>query len=148
MGMPQGSAVRLPARAKAPAGAVEASGPNAACATRAPADTVPLYEKLVPAPHTMASEQVSAIQRRRLCGAMVHAVAERGYEGAGISYVCALAGVSKRTLYQRFAGKEECFLAAYEQIVGRVLARMNAALDQGEAAGRRARPNECGGWGG
>ena len=49
---------------------------------------------------------VAAIQRERLRGAVIHAVATGGYRATSTRELCRLAGVSKRTLYERFGSKE------------------------------------------
>jgi hypothetical protein len=49
---------------------------------------------------------------------MIEMVATRGYEASTVVELCALAGVSKRTLYERFpGGRQECFLATYDIVV-------------------------------
>ena len=79
-----------------------------------------LYPKLHPGPHAVAAESVASNQRARLYGAMIELVAARGYEASTVAELCALAGVSKRTLYERFPdGKQQCFLATYDIIVRR-----------------------------
>lgn len=59
-------------------------------------------------------------QRRRILDAMVAAVAERGYRETSIDDVLGRAGVSEETFSARFAGKEECFLAALDDFCGRL----------------------------
>jgi AcrR family transcriptional regulator len=79
----------------------------------------------------VAPELVRANQRARLCGAMVHLVAERGYERAAVSELCALAGVSSGTFYSRFpGGKLECFLAAHELVVTGLITWIEDAWDE------------------
>jgi AcrR family transcriptional regulator len=46
--------------------------------------------------------------------AMVDTVAEKGYPATTIADVVARAAVSRRTFYEQFRDKEECFLAAFE----------------------------------
>lgn len=57
---------------------------------------------------------VSASQRWRLVLASAHVIATVGYAGATIEAITAEAGVSKKTFYKFFSGKEEAFLACYE----------------------------------
>jgi AcrR family transcriptional regulator len=84
----------------------------------------PLYPKLRPGPRTSTAQSVASNQRARLYGAMIELVALRGYARSTVSELCALAGVSKRTMYERFpGGKEQCFLATYDILVHR--AQMN-----------------------
>jgi AcrR family transcriptional regulator len=41
-------------------------------------------------------------------------VAEKGYAATSVADIIALAGVSRRTFYEHFDGKEACFLASYD----------------------------------
>jgi AcrR family transcriptional regulator len=54
-----------------------------------------------------------ARHRLRLLEAMTAAVARKGYAAVTIADVVAEAGVSKRTFYEHFDGKEGCLLACY-----------------------------------
>ncbi len=99
-----------------------------------------LYPKLRPGPHSFERESVASNQRARLYGAMIELVAARGYEASTVAELCALAGVSKRTLYERFpGGKEQCFLATYDIVVRRagmhILTAGRCALDGVVGAG-------------
>lgn len=71
--------------------------------------------------HGLAPEEVAASQRSRILGGMATAVAERGYEATSIADVIARAGVSRKTFYQQFAGKDECFAAACGQEIERLV---------------------------
>jgi AcrR family transcriptional regulator len=64
--------------------------------------------------HGLPRELVVEHQRGRLIRAMVEAVAERGYADTTVAEVVALASVSRKTFYDSFADKEECYRAAYE----------------------------------
>jgi AcrR family transcriptional regulator len=50
---------------------------------------------------------------------MIEAVARRGYVDTSVAEVLALAGVSRRALYELFSNKEDCFLATYDSAVAR-----------------------------
>jgi TetR/AcrR family transcriptional regulator, regulator of autoinduction and epiphytic fitness len=50
-------------------------------------------------------------KRRRIVDAAVEEFQERGYRGASMDRISARAGVSKRTVYTRFPGKEALFVA-------------------------------------
>ena len=76
-------------------------------------------------PHELGRERVNDFQRARIVSAMVEVAAEGGYLGAAVAPVVARAGVSRRTFYELFDGREECFLAAFEWGVGQ--ARMVVA---------------------
>jgi AcrR family transcriptional regulator len=74
--------------------------------------------------HGLDREVVEASQRSRLLEAVGRAVAERGYAGATIDDVVRRAGVSKKTFYDHFSDKEDCFLAAYEAASEELLRRV------------------------
>jgi AcrR family transcriptional regulator len=63
--------------------------------------------------------QVSEVQRARILAAMVRVVAEQGVGSTTVSRVVKRAGVSRRTFYEQFSGCEDCFLAVFEDAVGR-----------------------------
>jgi AcrR family transcriptional regulator/DNA-binding MarR family transcriptional regulator len=65
-------------------------------------------------PASLSRAQVDDIQRARILSAMVEVAAEGGYIGAAVAPVVARAGVSRRTFYELFEGREDCFLAAFE----------------------------------
>ena len=76
----------------------------------------PLYERLPHGPHQLDRAEVLMHQRKRIQGAMVSAVATEGYHATSVRRVIELAGVSRRSFYEQFANKEDCFLATFEQI--------------------------------
>jgi AcrR family transcriptional regulator len=65
-------------------------------------------------PHRLAREVIEASQRGRLLDAMAQVVSEKGYLATTVADVIAHAGVSRRTFYEHFRDKEDCFLAAYD----------------------------------
>lgn len=62
----------------------------------------------------LSREKVEDFQRARIVSAMVEVSSELGYLGAAVAPVVARAGVSRRTFYELFDGREDCFLAAFE----------------------------------
>ena len=70
---------------------------------------------------------VAASQRARMLDAVVRAVADRGYARVTVADVVGLAGVSRRTFYEHFTDKQECFLAAYQTGVEVIIAGVLAA---------------------
>jgi AcrR family transcriptional regulator len=71
---------------------------------------------------------VGGDRRARLLGATVATVAERGYASATVVQIAAAAGVSAADFDRCFAGKEECFLAAYDLAVEWLEEWIRAAL--------------------
>ena len=65
-------------------------------------------------PHQLAREEVLASQRARMLEAMAHAVAAKGYAATTVADVVGGAGVSRKTFYEHFQDKEDCFLAAFD----------------------------------
>jgi AcrR family transcriptional regulator len=80
-------------------------------------------------PHRLAREEVLASQRGRLLDAMAEVVAERGYGAATVADVIEHAGVSRKTFYEHFSSKEDCFLAAYDTGVEVLMATMRDGAD-------------------
>src|SRR6478609_9329705 len=70
--------------------------------------------------HGFSREQVAHNQRERLIAGLATAVAERGYQAVTITHITKEAKVSRRVFYENFDGKEECFLAAFEVVVGHI----------------------------
>jgi AcrR family transcriptional regulator len=54
-----------------------------------------------------------------MIAAMVEVAAERGLAEATVAHIVARSGVSRRTFYEMFSDREDCFLAAVEEAVER-----------------------------
>jgi AcrR family transcriptional regulator len=80
--------------------------------------------------HAAPRAVVREAQRARMLAAMVQAVAEKGYAHVAVADVIQRAGVSRKTFYEQFANKEECFLAAYDAGVDGLLAAIDDALSE------------------
>lgn len=87
------------------------------------------FRQLKPRPGRPDGE-VAFSQCRRIRAATLELVDERGYDSVSVRAIVARAGVSTRTFYEQFAGKEECFLAAYDAVV-RTTARDLLAAERG-----------------
>jgi AcrR family transcriptional regulator len=79
--------------------------------------------------HGLDRSLVAASQRTRLLEAVGRAVADRGYAAATIDDIVGDAGVSKKTFYEHFNDKLDCFLAAYEAASDELLEHMTAAQE-------------------
>jgi AcrR family transcriptional regulator len=91
-----------------------------------------LVEGLAPLPpgrHGFSRDFVAENQRERLLNGVVEAVAEHGYNATTIAQLTSAATVSRRTFYENFSSKEECFLAAYEMIVAHIRDSLVAAAE-------------------
>jgi AcrR family transcriptional regulator len=70
----------------------------------------------------LSREGVAEIQRARILVAMTELVRERGVAGVLVAHVVDRSGVSRRTFYELFEDREDCFAAAFEQAVERARA--------------------------
>lgn len=98
-------------------------------AKREPPDGEPApgLPRLPPGRHGLPRSFVTENQRGRLAAGTIAAVVEHGYHDATISQIAAAAGVSRRTFYGYFSGKQECFLDTYELIERHLVESMSAA---------------------
>jgi AcrR family transcriptional regulator len=60
---------------------------------------------------------------------MVEVVSERGYPETRVVDVIEVAGVSRKTFYEHFDGKEECFLTTYDALFGRLYAQTSDSFE-------------------
>jgi AcrR family transcriptional regulator len=73
--------------------------------------------RLRPGPNGMPRGQVTEIQRTRMLTATVEAVEDVGYARLTVAQVIGRARVSRKTFYDLFEDREDCFLAAFDQAV-------------------------------
>lgn len=60
-------------------------------------------------------------RRQLILEAMVRVVGRKGYKATSVADVIEEAGTSRTTFYKHFEDKHECFLAAYDMVVDRVI---------------------------
>ncbi len=72
---------------------------------------------------------VADIQRARMIAAMAALARERGAAGVTVAHVVARSGVSRRTFYELFTDRDDCFAAAFDQGVARAAARVLPAYE-------------------
>jgi AcrR family transcriptional regulator len=75
--------------------------------------------------------QVAELQRARLLTAMVQEVSERGAAHVSVGHVVGRSGVSRRTFYEIFDDREDCFLAAFDDALNHVAAVVIPAYEAG-----------------
>lgn len=76
----------------------------------------PRYRQLKPRPGH-SGRVVAEHQRGRIHAATIELVDEAGYDALTVVRIVRAAGVSKRTFYENFSDKEDCFFATYDLIV-------------------------------
>lgn len=88
----------------------------------------PSLRKLPSGRHGLPRELVACNQRERLLEAVVEVVAAGGYARASITGVARAAGVTEAALYQHFATKQDCLLAACDAALGWLLLGLEEAI--------------------
>lgn len=78
-------------------------------------------------PSGLPRGQVSEIQRSRMLTAAAEAVEEVGYARLTVAQVIARARVSRKTFYDLFEDREDCFLAVFDQAVEQISALVGEA---------------------
>jgi AcrR family transcriptional regulator len=81
-------------------------------------------------PHRLDREVILASQRGRMLEAMAESVAEKGYAATTVADVVGRAGVSRKTFYEHFTDKEDCFLAADDACVDILLTQVVDAREE------------------
>jgi AcrR family transcriptional regulator len=78
-----------------------------------------------PSRPTRAEKQAQT--KTRLVEAAAHVFARRGYQAASVEEIAEQAGYSHGAVYSNFAGKEELFLAVFEQYMSQRIAEVTDA---------------------
>lgn len=92
----------------------------------------PELARLPPGRHGLPREFVTHNQRERLIAGIAEAVAEDGYAGTTIAHITRAAAVSRRTFYEHFSSKDECFVAAYDTVMAELRERVTAAFEEND----------------
>jgi AcrR family transcriptional regulator len=71
------------------------------------------------------------VQRGRLLDALAEVISEEGYLDTTVHKILKRAGISRRTFYEIFTDKEDCFLAAYQEAADHVLVLVQRACRLG-----------------
>lgn len=95
-------------------------------------DYPPELARLPPGRHGLPREFVTHNQRERLIAGIAEAIAEHGYSGTTIAHITRAAAVSRRTFYEHFSSKDECFVAAYDTVMTELRERVSLAFDETE----------------
>ncbi|HEY5942299.1 MAG TPA: TetR/AcrR family transcriptional regulator [Solirubrobacterales bacterium] len=88
-----------------------------------------MKERLPRGRHGLPREAVTESQRKRIHRAMIEVVSSRGYPETRVVDVIGVAGVSRKTFYEFFESKEDCFLAAYDVLLENLLAEATDAYE-------------------
>lgn len=97
------------------------------------ADTAAASSPRLPAGrHGLPREFIVENQRERIVTALVDTVAERGYNATTVAHITKAASVSRRTFYEHFSSKDECFVAAYDTVMEQLRERVSEGIEGAE----------------
>ncbi|MEU2034603.1 TetR/AcrR family transcriptional regulator [Nocardia amamiensis] len=82
-----------------------------------------------PLPRTTAETGSESGFRRRLLDGMAVAVRERGYQDSTVADVVRHARTSRRTFYEHFTSKQDCFIALLSERNKETIQQIDAAVD-------------------
>lgn len=77
--------------------------------------------------HGLPRELVEQSQRERLLAAVIRVTAAKGYQASSVADILDKAGVGRETFYQHFKNKENCFIAAHDELIADLETRVAEA---------------------
>lgn len=83
-------------------------------------------ERLAPDTDGMS---IASLQRARIVAAAVEVTAEHGAANVSVAHLVGRSGISRRTFYEVFRDRDDCLLAAFEDTLVRVAARVAPAYE-------------------
>ncbi|HMJ36998.1 MAG TPA: TetR/AcrR family transcriptional regulator [Baekduia sp.] len=89
--------------------------------------------------HGLPRQFVVSNQRERILAAVADVCSTAGYVSMSVEDIVVTSGVSRRTFYDNYRGKEDVFLAAYDEISERLLTQVKDAYDGADGLVARAR---------
>lgn len=98
-------------------------------------EKVPQIPRVLPrGRHALSRDVVRASQRERILEATIELVVAKGYHTVTLADIVRRAGTARRTFYEHFDDKEDCFLASFgrvgENLLASVMERFDPSLDQ------------------
>jgi AcrR family transcriptional regulator len=91
--------------------------------------------------HGLPRQFVVSNQRQRILAAVADVCSTDGYVAMSVEDIVVASGVSRRTFYDNYRGKEDAFLAAYDEVSAQLLGQVREAYDAADGLVERAR--EC-----
>jgi AcrR family transcriptional regulator len=108
------------------------SSPKSAGSATSAEEYPPELSRLPPGRHGLPREFVVHNQRERLVAGLAEAIAENGYSGTTIAHITSHAAVSRRTFYEHFSSKDECFVVAYDTVMKELRERVSKGFEEAE----------------
>jgi AcrR family transcriptional regulator len=91
--------------------------------------------------HGLPRQFVVSNQRQRILAAVADVCSSEGYVAMSVEDIVVASGVSRRTFYDNYRGKEDAFLAAYDEVSAQLLGQVQQAYNSADGLVDRAR--EC-----
>jgi AcrR family transcriptional regulator len=92
-------------------------------------ETLPGHLERLPAGQDrFQAELMSRSQRERILAAAADVIAKRGYQGTTVALIVERAGVARVTFYENFENREGCLLALFDEAIGEMRRRAEAAI--------------------
>jgi AcrR family transcriptional regulator len=82
--------------------------------------------------HGLSRQFVISNQRERILAAVAEVCSASGYVAMSVEDIVVTSGVSRRTFYDNFRGKEDVYLAAYDEVVNQLMARVSNAYNEAD----------------
>jgi AcrR family transcriptional regulator len=82
--------------------------------------------------HGLSRQFVISNQRERILAAVAEVCSASGYVAMSVEDIVVTSGVSRRTFYDNFRGKEDVYLAAYDEVTKQLLARVVDAYNEAD----------------
>jgi AcrR family transcriptional regulator len=79
--------------------------------------------------HGLSRQFVVANQRQRILAAVADVCSAAGYVAMSVEDIVVTSGVSRRTFYDNFRGKEDVYLAAYDEVTQQLLTQVYEAFE-------------------
>jgi AcrR family transcriptional regulator len=77
--------------------------------------------------HGLSRQFVVSNQRERMLAAVAEVCSASGYVAMSVEDIVVTSGVSRRTFYDNFRGKQDAYLAAYDEVTKQLLDRVSDA---------------------
>ncbi|HEY5193359.1 MAG TPA: TetR family transcriptional regulator [Solirubrobacteraceae bacterium] len=94
---------------------------------------------VAPTRDSHSGERMIEIQRARILAAMVEVCTERGAANVTVAHIVDRAGVSRRTFYELYRDRDECFLGAFDDALARASRRVLEVYDPAAKWAERVR---------
>jgi AcrR family transcriptional regulator len=93
----------------------------------------------LPGQEPLSRKFIAEHQRLRIISALVQETSEKGFRATTVADIVKRAGIARKTFYENFSSKEDCFLAAQEHAMLTALSRVVEVAGTHQSWPRRVR---------